>query len=67
MFGLCNSWESRAPAREPPSAADVEREVARVISRVLEGPLACRYREEENARQARKVSAGLHKMLRAAG
>ena len=64
MFGSCHSLgESRDPLA---SAADVEREVARVVSRVLEGPLARRYREEENARQARKVSAGLHKMLRAA-
>lgn len=54
-------------ARDPlASVADLEGEVERVVSLLLEGPRARRYRDEENARQARKVSAGLHKALRAA-
>lgn len=47
------------------SVAELELEVARVVYLLLEGPVARRYRDEENARQARKVSAGLHKALRA--
>ena len=54
-------------SRDPlASVADLEREVERVVALLLVGPAARRYREEENARQARKVSAGLHKALRAA-
>lgn len=60
-----------APDRPEPhdplaSVCDLEAEVERVVERVLLGPAARRYREEENARQARKVSAGLHKALRQA-
>jgi hypothetical protein len=47
------------------SVAELEQEVARVVLLLLDGPTARRYRDEENARQARKVSAGLHKALRA--
>jgi len=54
-------------AKDPLACAgEVEREVGRVVSRLLEGPGARRYRDEENARQARKVSSGLHRSLRAA-
>lgn len=48
------------------SVGDLEGEVRRVVERLLLGPAARRYREEENARQARKVSSGLHKALRQA-
>ena len=59
--------EVEPDARDPLAcAAALEREVQRVVSRLLEGPAARRYRDEENARQARKVAAGLHKSLRGA-
>ena len=44
----------------------VEHEVTRVVERLLLGSAARRYREEENARQSRKVASGLHKCLRQA-
>lgn len=43
---------------------DLERHVERVVTLLLDSQKARRYREEENARQARKVSASLHKALR---
>jgi hypothetical protein len=47
------------------SVNELEECVGRVVHLLLEGPVARRYRDEENARQARKVTAGLHKALRA--
>jgi hypothetical protein len=63
-YSSCNSHVDSRDALA--SVSDLEREVERVVSRLLLSPVARRYREEENARQARKVSAGLHKALRAA-
>lgn len=61
---------SAPAAPEPADVSDgilmLEHDVARVVERLLLGPAARRYREEENARQARKVASGLHRCLRAA-
>lgn len=63
----CGGHDHTRDSRDPlTSVAELEREVERVVALLLVGPRARRYREEENARQARKVSAGLHKALRAA-
>ena len=48
------------------SVADLEGEVERTVFKLLLGPHARRYREEENARQARRIATGLHKALRQA-
>ena len=47
------------------SLTDLECEVERTVHRLLLGPQARRYREEENARQACKIATALHKALRA--
>lgn len=63
----CAAAPERSEAHDPlASVCDLEGEVERVVERLLLGPLARRYRDEENARQARKVSSGLHKALRQA-
>ena len=55
-----------ADARRHGGATELDAEVHCVVFRLLQGDHARRYRQEENARQARKVRASLHKALRQA-
>lgn len=48
------------------NTTDLEEEIGRVLFGVLLGPKAVAYRQDENTRQARKISSGLHKALRQA-
>jgi len=67
FLDTCAAAPGRGEGYDPLAAVcDLEDEVQRVVEGLLLGPKARRYREEENARQARKVSVGLHKALRQA-
>jgi len=48
------------------SMMDIEAEVHATVFKLLQGEQAIRYRQEENARQAKKISISLHKVLRQA-